>query len=78
MKRKRVRGILSFLLALVLAFSAFTVGVVGMSLKVHADDTVGSSWTVDSDGALSLSETAANKAVGALNQGNMILIGTKG
>lgn len=49
-----------------------------MSLTVYADDAVGSSWTVDSDGALSLSETAANKAVGALNQGNMILIGTKG
>lgn len=66
---------ISLLLTLVMILSIISV----TATKVKADATeAGSSWTVNSDGTLSISDTAATKAVGSLTQGNMILIGTKG
>ena len=71
---KTKKRFLSLLLSLALVLGLMP----GMSLTASADGTAGSSWTENSDGTLSLSDTAANKAAGTLTKGNMILIGTKG
>ncbi|MBR1568246.1 MAG: hypothetical protein IJ648_04720, partial [Lachnospiraceae bacterium] len=63
----------SILLALVMILSFLSV-----TPSIAKAESVGSSWTVNADGTLSISETTAAKAVGSLTEGNMILIGTKG
>lgn len=70
-----VKKTLSLLLTLLMMLSVISV----TTMKVKAvDPEVGSSWTVNADGTLSISETAATKAVGNMTKGKMILIGTKG
>ena len=69
-----VKKTLSLLLTLLMMLSVISV----TTTKVKAvDSEVGSSWTVNADGTLSISETAATKTVGTMTNINMILIGTK-
>lgn len=63
----------SILLTLVMMLSFLSV-----TPSIAKAESVGSSWTVNADGTLSISEATATKAVGSLTEGNMILIGTKG
>ena len=68
------RKVFGLVLSLILVLSSVYIP----ATQVKADATVGSSWTENPDGTLSLSDTAANKAVGSLTSGHMILIGTIG
>ncbi|MCR5701001.1 MAG: Ig-like domain-containing protein [Lachnospiraceae bacterium] len=78
-KTKISRRITAAILTIVMVVGMFT-GIVpgtGNVAKAIADATE-SSFTVNNDGTLSISETAAAKAIGNLDNAHMVLIGTKG